>query len=160
MSAIVLLDTSVYLNVLDVPGFNQERDEVLASFQTAILEEDYFLLPLAAVWETGNHISRLSDAGRRRQYGSILFDDVNKAFNGYVPYKATHFPERVEFLSWLKEFPNYVMRNKSPEKTTEGTSLGDLSIIKEWERSCTLHPMTRVRIWSLDADLAGYDRQI
>jgi len=77
MSAIVLLDTSVYLNVLDVPGFNQDRDKVFAELQDAIGSGDYFLLPLATVWE----------------------------------------------------------------------------------RNCALHPMSRVRIWSLDSDLAGYDRQ-
>jgi hypothetical protein len=50
------------------------------------------------------------------------------------------------------------MRNKSAEKMREGVSLADLSIIKEWERNCALHPMSRVRVWSLDSDLAGYDR--
>jgi len=29
MSTIVLLDTSIYLNVLDVEGWNQDRDEVI-----------------------------------------------------------------------------------------------------------------------------------
>jgi len=49
------------------------------------------------------------------------------------------------------EFPEYASRNKSAEKTTEGTSLADLSIIKEWERTCALFAMSRVLIWSLDA---------
>lgn len=57
MSAIVLLDTSVYLNVLNVPGFNQDRQTVFDDFDKAIKQNDHFLLPLATVWETGNHIA-------------------------------------------------------------------------------------------------------
>lgn len=40
----------------------------------------------------------------------------------------------------------------------EGTSLSDHSIIKEWEKLCKRHRMSRVLIWSLDADLIAYDR--
>lgn len=159
MSAIVLLDTSVYLNVLDVPGFNQDRDAVLKAFKTSIQAGDYFLLPLAAVLETGNHVARLPDGQQRRRYAQTLVTDVRTAFDGQAPYRATHFPEREEFARWLADFPDAAMRNKSPKKAAEGTSLADLSIIKEWERNRDLHPMSRVRIWSLDGDLAGYDRQ-
>jgi hypothetical protein len=160
MSAIVLLDTSVYLNVLDVPGFNQKRAHVLAEFKVSIQAGDYFLLPLAAVWETGNHIAHLDDGQTRRRYAQVLVVDVAKAFLGEVPYRATHFPEREEFLCWLREFPDVVTRSKSEKRQREGVSLADLSIIKEWEHNCFLHPMSRVRVWSLDGDLAGYDRQL
>ena len=81
------------------------------------------------------------------------------AFQGQTPYRATHFPERNEFETWLSDFPQAAMRNKSATRTTEGTSLADLSIIKEWERNCRLNPMSRVRIWSLDMDLSGHDRR-
>lgn len=159
MSAIVLLDTSVYLNVLDVPSLNQERDSILEEFKECIENNDHFLLPLAAVWETGNHIADLGDGQTRRTYAQILVDDVARAFKGEVPYRATHFPERDEFLTWLDAFPDVAMRNKSERKLREGVSLADLSMIKEWERTCALHSMSRVRIWSLDSDLASYDRQ-
>lgn len=159
MSAIVLLDTSVYLNVLNVPGFNQDRADIFSEFERAIRDEERFLLPLASVWETGNHIADLVDGQTRRRFGQKLLEDVAKAFVGEVPYRATHFPDRDEFLRWLGDFPDMVMRNKSDRKLREGVSLADLSIIKEWGRNCTLHPMSRVRIWSLDSDLAGYDRQ-
>lgn len=159
MSDILLLDSSAYLNVLDIPGFNQDQSAVIKGFGEYIARNDYFLLPLATVWETGNHISRLSDGGTRRVYAQKLVDDVNRAFIGDVPYRATHFPDRKEFLEWLMDFPATAMRNKSHAKTREGVSLADLSIIKEWERTCNRHPMSRVRIWSLDSDLAGYDRK-
>lgn len=159
MSAIVLLDTSVYLNVLDVPRYNQERAAVLDEFQACIEGGDYFLLPLATVWETGNHIADLADGQTRRRYAQVLLDDVTKAFSGEVPYRATHFPDREEFLNWLGDFPDLAMRSKSQTKLREGISLADLSIIKEWQQNCARHALSRVRIWSLDSDLAGYDRR-
>jgi hypothetical protein len=159
MRAIVLLDTSIYLNVLDVPGYNQDRGTVLDEFRGCITRGDYFLLPLATVWETGNHIADLGDGQTRRRYAQTLLTDVTKAFNGDLPYRATHFPARAEFLAWLGDFPAMTTRSKSDKKQREGISLADLSIIKEWEQNCARHHMSRVRVWSLDSDLAGYDRK-
>lgn len=76
MSAIVLLDTSVYLNVLDVDGFNQDRSTVLDGFERRIRTGDNFLLPMATIWETGNHIAHLLDGGRRRRFALALVQDV------------------------------------------------------------------------------------
>jgi hypothetical protein len=157
LSSIVLLDTSVYLNVLDIDGFNQHRQIVLKDFLTRVESGDHFLLPMATIWETGNHIAGLSDGGQRRRYAQTLFDDVTKAVQGDVPYRPTYFPEREEFLKWLSWFPDYVQRGKT-EKKRGGISLADLSLIKEWERTCDRHKMSHVLIWSLDADISSYDR--
>jgi hypothetical protein len=158
MSDIVLLDTSVYLNVLNVPGWNQDSQTIQEEIAERYEMGDSFLLPMATIWETGNHIADLPNGGRRRQYAQILVDDVNRAINGDTPYRPTHFPDREEFLRWLSAYPEYAQRNKSEDKTREGVSLADLSIIKEWERTCSLHSMSRVLIWSLDSDLASYDQ--
>jgi hypothetical protein len=157
MGDIVLLDTTVYLNILDVPGRNQEREDILAEFALRIENGDNFLLPMASIWETGNHISHLADGDLRRQYAGKLVRDVRDAINGGPPYRPTYFPGREVFMVWLDEFPNYVQRNKSDTKTSEGVSLSDLSIIKEWEQARDRHSMSRVLIWSLDCDLNGYD---
>jgi hypothetical protein len=159
MSSIVLLDTSIYLNVLNVPGWNQDRIQVFADFRTKIAQNDYFLLPMATIWETGNHIADLENGGLRRTYAQKFADDVSNALTGVTPYKATHFPNRDQFVLWLAQFPEYASRNKSLRKLREGISLADLSMIKEWEQNCELHNMSRVLIWSLDSDLQGYDRQ-
>lgn len=159
MTGIILIDTSIYLNILDVPGCNQQKAEVISDFKQFIADGDSFLLPLATVWETGNHIADLPNGGLRWQFASKLVRDVTNAFNGETPYRATFFPEREIFLQWLGDFPRYAKLNKSDHKIREGVSLADLSIIKEFERLCTLAAMSRVRIWSLDSDLLGYDRQ-
>jgi hypothetical protein len=157
MSAIVLLDTTVYLNVLDVTNWNQDRVAVLDQFKSRMEDGDYFLLPMATIWETGNHIAYLQNGGLRRKFALKFVDDVEKAISGGVPYKATYFPEREIFRNWIKGFPEYAMRNKSTMKTREGISLADFSIIKEWEQTRATNSMSRVLIWSLDCDLANYD---
>lgn len=157
MSDIVLLDTSVYLNVLDVPGFNQDRDEILDEFTVRVESGDYFLLPMATIWETGDHIADLTDGRLRRQFAQSLVEQVKQAFNNQAPFKTTYFPDSEVFLQWLSDFPEYAQRNKSDRQTREGVSLSDLSIIKEWEQTRNRHRMSRVLIWSLDSDLAAYD---
>ena len=157
MSAIVLLDTSVYLNILNVPGNNQDRDDIFAEFEIRLEQGDYFLLPMATIWETGNHIADLGNGGLRFQFGQKLVEDVTRAISGNTPYRPTHFPSREEFLTWLADFPMHAQHSKTAKKTREGVSLSDLSMIKEWEQSRDRHSMSQVLIWSLDADLAGYD---
>lgn len=157
MSDIVLLDTTVYLNVLNVPGRNQERIQVLDDFTERVQNGDHFLLPMATIWESGNHISRLNNGGLRYQFATQLVANVRDALNGDAPYRTTYFPDSEIFSTWLNDFPAFAQRNKSPQKTTEGVSLSDLSIIKEWEQTCDRHSMSRVLIWSLDSDLSSYD---
>jgi hypothetical protein len=159
VSDIVLLDTSVYLNVLDVPGCNQHRLSILSEFARRVDAGDYFLLPLATVWETGNRIARLPNGTSRRSYAQLLVTSVTQAIDGEAPFRATHFPPSDEFARWLLDFPEHASRNKSPRKTGEGVSLADMSLIKEWERTCSLHKMSRVLIWSLDTDLSVYDHR-
>ena len=159
MSAIILLDTSVYLNILDVPEHNQARNAILQTFQQKVVDGDYFFLPLATILETGDHIADLNNGGNRRRFAQILVDDVLQALRGNAPYRPTQFPDRDDFLAWLREFPDYAMRSKKSARIREeGVSLSDLSLIKDWERACKRFAMSRVLIWSLDADLQSYDR--
>ncbi len=58
-AGIVIVDTSVFLNVLDVPGFNQEYAAVEEEFRSFVKNGADFELPAATVLETGNHITQL-----------------------------------------------------------------------------------------------------
>ena len=60
MSAIILVDTSVLMNVLNVPGFNQQRAAVLAELEDLLNANDHLFIPMASVFEAGNHIARLA----------------------------------------------------------------------------------------------------
>ena len=54
MSAVVIVDTSVFLNVLDVPSFNQDRGAVLQAFRIYVEDGANMLLPMAAIIETAD----------------------------------------------------------------------------------------------------------
>jgi hypothetical protein len=148
--SIVLMDTSVFCNVLDVPGFNQDRDTVIADLKNSIRNRDTLLLPMAAVIETGNHISQVIDGRLRRQSAERFCEKVAAAIDGTAPWTAMRFWEPEQLRNWLGTFPDRAMQK---------VGMADLSIIKDWESMCELHRGQRVRIWSLDDDLIGYDRK-
>jgi len=55
MRSIVIVDTSVLLNILDVPGRNQDRDAVLNRLGELIDTGDHLFIPMAAIVEVGSH---------------------------------------------------------------------------------------------------------
>ena len=150
MSDIIIVDTSVLLNVLDVPAFNQHRTEVFARFEALADADASFLLPMAAIFETGNHIADLPNGGQRRRYAEMFRNRMREALEGEAPWVPIRFPDSQQLKGWLDSFPDYAMR---------GPDMSDLSIIKAWEAECERHQSRRVRIWTLDRDLQGYDRK-
>ena len=149
MSAICIIDTSVFCNILNVPRRNQRHGEAVAELDVMIRDGYTLLLPLATIYETGNHIAQNGDGGARRRAAEVFVRQVLAAFTGDAPWTPTLVPAPDDFISWLGEFP---------DQATRGVGLGDLSIIKTWERQCALNHARRVFIWSYDADLRGYDQ--
>ena len=151
MSDIVIVDTSVLLNVLDVPAFNQDRTEVFAQFKELLDSGANFLLPMATIFETGDHIADLRDGRQRRRYAEVFRDRIREALEGKAPWVPIQFPDSTQLADWLENFPDAAMT---------GQDMSDFSIAKAWEMECTRHPTRRVRIWSLDQHLQGYDREL
>jgi hypothetical protein len=149
MSDIVLVDTSVLLNVYDVPGRNQHREAVIDRMQQLVDANDHLFIPMAAVFEAGNHIAHIPSGQERRAAAERFVAGVRSALNDEAPWKPISFPSREEVFDWLDGFPNLAM---------QGVGKGDLSIIKEWEACCRRYRMSRVWIWSLDGHLQAYDR--
>ena len=149
--SIALIDTSVFCNIIPVPGRDQNREEILEKLTEMIEAKTVLLLPMAAVLETGNHIAHCGSGQKRRATAQRFCEQVAKAIDGTAPWTPTPFWEMDTVKNWLDEFP---------DKAMHGAGMGDLSIIKEWERQCALNRARRVFIWSLDgSDLSGYDRQ-
>ncbi|PLP93127.1 hypothetical protein CYD26_09960 [Pseudomonas sp. FFUP_PS_473] len=156
MSSVCLIDTSVFVNLLNVPGLNQDAGRVGADFLEYADNNCTFILPMATILETGNHIAQNGDGRLRRQTAQRFCEAVSAAFTEEPPYRLSEFPSTREVLDWLAEFPGKAGQNKSPARTGEGTSFGDLSIIKEYERCLERFPMSELFIWSLDSDLEAY----
>lgn len=158
MSSICLIDTSIFLNILNVPNCNENHKLVLEDFQTYIESGCTFLLPMATIIETGNHIAQNGNGTIRRETAIRFVEQVKAAFNGEAPWKLTTFPNTEEIMLWIDKFSDLAGRNKTPDKQ-EGTSFGDLSIIEEFNNSCRKFSMSEVFIWSLDSDLSRYHQK-
>jgi hypothetical protein len=142
-----------------VPNRNQQRELVLQDFQTYIESGCSFLLPMATILETGNHIAQNGDGTIRRRTAIHFVKEVKAAFAGEAPWSITTLPKKEEMLLWIDQFPNLAGRNKTTDKQ-EGISFGDLSIIKEFDKYCNLFKMSEVFIWSLDGDLNRYHQKV
>jgi hypothetical protein len=159
MSSICLIDTCVFTNILNVPRRNQDRDSVLQDYETYAEAGCIFILPMATILETGNHIAQNGDGTIRRETAIRFVEEVTAAFKGKAPWRPSQFPNTAEILLWLNRFPDLAGQNKAPDKQ-EGTSFGDLSIIEEFHKSCKIHSMSEVFIWSLDSDLKTYHQKL
>lgn len=150
MASVIIVDTCIFLNVLNVPGFNQHFEAVYDELERLQIQNDIsMLLPAAAIVETGNHISHLPDGNQRRRFAGLFVEAVQAALDGIAPWQATELWTSHAISQWLAEFPDHAMRQ---------LSFGDISILKDWEAACVRHPRFRVKIWSLDGGLTGYDR--
>jgi hypothetical protein len=150
MKAVAIVDTSIFLNFVPVPGDDQDREAVLRQFEILAAEDTALLLPLATLIETGSHIADLEDGGQRYKTSVEFRDLAQDALAGNTPFTPMSMPDKSQLSTWLNEFP---------EHAKAGHSLADLSIIKEWERQRDRNQGRRVFIWSLDSHLTGYDQK-
>ena len=149
MSSIVVVDTSVLLNIIDVPDRNQRKEEVLDRLALLIEGGDHLFIPMAAIVEVGNHIAHVANGAQRRAAAERFVKEVRSALADEAPWKPVNFPSNQEVLGWLDAFP---------DSATKGVSLGDLSIRQEWVSCCHRYALSHIWVWTLDSDLAGLDR--
>lgn len=148
MRAICLMDTTVFVEFLEVPTMSSQSDEIVTETRQKVELGEKLFLPMATILETGNHISQNGDGRQRRQCAERFLRQVALAIDGKSPFTPINFLAAEDMRNWLSEFPDAAM---------QGRGLGDLSIIHDWERQKHLHHGRRVYIWSLDDHLQGYD---
>ena len=103
--AVRIVDTSVLCNILRVPNRDQEDARAEAELREALRAEDVLLLPIAVIYETGNHIAQNGDGRKRRIVASAFVDLVQKAFRGEVPFTPTPLHDADDMMEWLAQFP-------------------------------------------------------
>jgi hypothetical protein len=137
---IVVVDTSVLLNILDVPGRNQDRTRIMQQFRKLIDEaRTELLLPLVAVVEAGNHIAQLRDGHVRRSRGERLAQLIDGALARKAPWVLVPFPEPDDLAKLTASLV---------DRLAEGVSFADASIIAIWEKQKTRWSKRRAYIWS------------
>ncbi len=158
MQRVVFLDTSVLLNVLDVPGKNGERQLVVPRFSELVRSgTTLMIIPMAAVIEVGNHISQLADGGVRRDRMRRFADFLRKSLSGHPPWVVSGSTWDSEFLGELVE--GRLGRPGLVDLSSGGVGAGDGSILLELERyrrRSDVPSQLPVELWSLDQGLQAY----
>lgn len=148
MTAIWIVDTSVLLEILDVPGFCQDREAIVGEYERRLRNNDRFQLPMGVAIETGNHIGDVKD-GRIRRDRAVQFDRLLRStLERGRAWQLLGMPAPHEFADWCSQFPDEVMR---------GFSLVDAMLIRTWEATRRRGNMFRVAIWTKERRLMGYD---
>ena len=121
---ICLVDTSIFCEILDVPDVAANAISTTKELRKRVDDGERMMLPMATIFETGNHIGQNGDGRQRRATAQRFAQQVAAAIRGESPFTATRFVERDEVLDWLETFPEWA---------NGGSGLGDLSIVQEWE---------------------------
>lgn len=138
MPDIVIVDSNILLNVLDVPAHNQDREAVFTEFEILVEAGDHLLLPMAAVLETADHIADLSDGRERRRFAIRFRDRILEALRDDAPWALIEFPEASCLAEWLEDFPDNAARE---------LGLSDVSIVRRLANSVRPAPESaRIRL--------------
>ena len=148
-SAYYILDTSVLVEFLGVPGMRNSEAEIQNLFLQKRRDDESFLLPIATIIETGNHIAHIKEGQGSKRYdcSQKLITIVQNTFQGEGAFAPMNYISRPIVENWLTSFG---------ENVESGVGIGDAAIITEFE-SQKNKLRQRLYIWSLDKHLAGYD---
>ncbi len=147
MKAICLIDTSVFVNILKVPGKSQDAANIFSEMEQKIRDGESMFLPIATLLETGNHIGQSENGDQRRRCAKRFVEQLQLALAGESPFTPIDFVEADKMQQWVNEFPDWVAQR---------SGLGDLSIVHDFKRLREKNKGRRVYIWSLDAHLSAY----
>lgn len=158
MERVVFLDTSVLLNILDVPRKNGQRDAVLPRFrELAKSGVALMVIPIAAVIEVGNHIAQLADGGVRRERMEHFVRFLRQSLVGQPPWVVSGATWDAGFLAELVE--GHERRPGMVDLSSRRVGAGDASILLELERyrqRSDVPSQLPVELWSLEAGLQAY----
>jgi len=151
MKSVCLIDTSVFLEILNVPDKAEMHELIIEELEEKIRDGEGLFLPMATIFETGNHIGQNGDGSQRRDCALKFVEQVALAIDRKSPFVPLNFVEANVMRAWLSEFPNWAR---------DGSGLGDLSIIQDWQRLRQQNRARRVYTWTHDTThLAGHDTE-
>lgn len=152
MGSITFIDTSILCNLVPVPGYDQQRQQVKDEMGHRLDNDEQFILPITAVIATGNHIAQLSSGGARRQAASNLAALLGLIRDGKAPWVLHDVRWDQDFLQQLLEGAdtgtNYI------DHAQAGVGAGDLCILTE-RQTYSMRSRIPTDIWTLDGGLAA-----
>ena len=150
MSNVHFIDTSVLVELLNIPSMNSRHTQAQEEYQALAKNGDVFVLPIAVLVETGNHIAHISDGNMRYQIATQFSSLVKKAVRSEDNWNTVPSISLEILEAIMQNFPAQAMNH---------TGFGDISIIEQfndyWQNR---QPIGKMRIWTYDAHLEGYTR--
>lgn len=105
MSAtIVIIDTSVFVEILALPGLAKAPQDMQDQLEAWIVDRAALLLPIAVIIETGNHIAQLTKGRKRRSAAERFVEVVQEALDGNSPFAPTPSFAVDSLREWLPKF--------------------------------------------------------
>lgn len=153
-ATVVFVDTSVLVEILEVPGKSQHGPAIKSEFRDRLQAGESLLLPTATIIETGNHIAQLRD-GRQRRTFAEQFSKLLRAT------AADNAPWVLNAARWDTALLTAICDGARgcpalPEMASQGVGTGDVSILAEAEAYARRVARVEVRIWTLDQGLLAY----
>ena len=153
MKSVKLIDTTILCELLEVPTKCSPSDakRIKADFARFAKSDVRFILPLAAVIETGNHIAQNGDGTIRREKGNALAKFVRQSLKDESPFLKPPFWNKTDLEAWMSKFPDSAMRE---------VGLGDVSILHDFEVAkarLKLPSAVSIEIWSKDNHLQSVE---
>ncbi len=148
-----LIDTSVFVEILAVPGKSQQHDTIAATFVQRHGKGHKFVLPLTTVIETGNHVAQCS--GDRRGAAARFVRALEQAQRQQPPWI-------IRDVKWDSVRFGQLMAGDST-----GSSLvdllgdgrmgtGDVALLVERDEFRAASSYRDVRIWTLEKSLSSF----
>jgi hypothetical protein len=154
---VVFIDTSVLCNLLRVPGKAQYQEVVREDHRRRSVAGDTFVLPMATIVETGNHIEQLPESlgDERRRCADSLTEILRLVAKGTEPWVLVEMEWNLallrQFCDGGESTPTFT------EVATQGAlGGGDLTILIERDRYARSVKGQAVEIWTYDQTLAAW----
>ncbi|MEU6487809.1 hypothetical protein [Streptomyces sp. NPDC046887] len=148
------LDTSVLVEILDVPHMNGHRAEVLKEMDARLKAKVRFVLPTATVIETGNHVFQIKDGASRRSRAAEFMSMLRKTALREAPWVLHERTWDGAFLTRLCD-GGVTNMDMAEHAVRQQLGAGDLSIVAERDLYAS-RAQARVRIWTLEATMGTW----
>lgn len=155
MRRVTFLDTSVLVELVEVPGKCQRPAEIRAEFERRVRAREQFVIPITAVIETGNHIAQAK--GHRRPAAEALVRFIDAAVAGTAPFRLNQVGWDDTFLTELC-FGNSTGQPFVDLAGNGQMGAGDVAILVERDRfvASSAFGAGDVGIWTLERKLGAY----
>lgn len=161
---VILMDTSVLLNLLKAPGFAQNHSETARRYNEQADRGARFIIPITSVIEAGNHISQIKDKGGK---GDTPRKQVAENFVEFLKQALTTTPPwSFHAMQWDEDLLKSLIDGVKTGSTlaqhlgvlTKTVGMGDLAILAERQRYLedSAFAPEQVKIWALDDGLTAY----